>query len=177
MCINVPILSKRCEWVVHTNVPILSKWCEWVVHTNVPILSKWCEWVVHTNVPILSKWCEWVVHTNVPILSKQCEWVVHTNVPILSKRCEWVVVQMYLYSVSGVNELYIWYCLFVNDILHCRCFIRLWNNLSFASNWVQFRHFMGPCYLFYFFCCCWVLFYPRPVSCVQCCLCLWIVHS
>ena len=100
---------------------------------NVPILSKWCEWVVHTNVPILSKWCEWVVHTNVPILSKWCEWVVHT-------------------------------VLFVNDILHCRCFIRLWNNLSFASNWVKFRLFMGPCYLFFFDFLCWVLFCPRPVS-------------
>ena len=85
-------------------------------------------------------------------------------------------VQMYLYSVSGVNELCIRYCL-SNDILHCWCFIRCWNNLSFASNWVQFRLFMGPCYLLlFFFLCCWVLFCPRPVSCVQCFLCLWIVH-
>ena len=71
------------------------------------------------------------------------------NVPILSKRCEWVVHTI----------------LFVNDILHCRCFIRLWNNLSFASNWVQFRLFMGPCYLFFLdFLCCFIL----PSSCVLC---------
>ena len=73
-----------------------------------------------------------------------------TNVPILSKRCEWVVHMV----------------LFVNDILHCRCFIRLWNNLSFASNWVQFRHFMGPCYLFYFFLL--LLGFILPSSCVLC---------
>ena len=73
-----------------------------------------------------------------------------TNVPILSKWCEWVVHTV----------------LFVNDILHCRCFIRLWNNLSFASNWVQFWLFMGPCYLFFFLFS--VLGFILPSSCVLC---------